>query len=896
MAKWTFNPFTGTLDKMGEGGSGPGSITISGDTGSPISGSSFSFLGQDANGIDIIDVDTSTGNILISNNSWETQYIVDKSTTPGLRGTFTSIQAALDQAKADGMNFSNPKMIYIRNGTYLEDLTIYDGAHLVSQGFGVEDSSLPPYAQINGNVILEDICIITVCGISFACVSGDLITTGSTVNSITLDKCVFKHIGLSGSILKSSSSGLMLNFKDCFFSYTASTLNQCFDVSTVSGSFYDCNFSKCGFIKNGGFLEFYDCLNIGEINQLDSSSNGVRGYNSSFATNNSYNVHGDGGASFINCSFVSDFGSASVATNLTGEIKFTNCHLDSNLSIPSSFYNESTSIISYDISQVGNVLLANRKSTTPVADIGSGYIGIKGNSTSVSVVLEKKFQDYQTYVVDEEGTASSNPITITSVGGSLINGSSSYIIDENFGSALFHWNGEEWVVISQGSFSGGGSSGVTFGTNSGSVGPTSNISIFGAPKGSSNVMSTSVISGSVYVEDRTWISEFIVDPSSTIGSRGTYTTISAAISAAVSAGASNSNFKTIILRPGVYAGDYSVPAGIRIVGVSDSDLNFKLTEPGQQPAVIIRGRITLTGTSNFSLSFFENIHFDSASDIPLVVGQNCRTYFINCSFEPYINNICFDFSNNLYSKSLTLLNCSFKENSEPRHLFLLYETELIAENCLFLEGLGGILHENNSILRLNNIKNIAEIASDGGRLNLSNCNFSPTPVGSYNLSGIAEGILKDCHFSGLDEGCIESTMMITPINCSVKGVSSTINGKLFEQGFTYKSPTVTQGNIMQGESVILPYTVPNNVYFVGVLNSSSPGALTFDVVSGIDPYTVGQTFYIKDLNGTATTFPIEITGTVDFPCTFDGDSTIYMDTDYECIKLRYSGNGSFSII
>ena len=51
------------------------------------------------------------GNLYIENRTWETQYVVDASTTVGIQGTYSTVQAAINQAVADGASLSNQKMM-----------------------------------------------------------------------------------------------------------------------------------------------------------------------------------------------------------------------------------------------------------------------------------------------------------------------------------------------------------------------------------------------------------------------------------------------------------------------------------------------------------------------------------------------------------------------------------------------------------------------------------------------------------------------------------------------------------------------------------------------------------------------------------------------------------------
>ena len=124
------------------------------------------------------------GNFRIADQTWETQYVVDQSTTDGLRGTFASIQAAINQAVSDGAAYpSNFKKIYIRQGTYSENLSIPGG--IILEGCVLSDIAggpVTPYQQtlISGNHTFAAGNVVCGCnGINFLASSGGIFSSGS---------------------------------------------------------------------------------------------------------------------------------------------------------------------------------------------------------------------------------------------------------------------------------------------------------------------------------------------------------------------------------------------------------------------------------------------------------------------------------------------------------------------------------------------------------------------------------------------------------------------------------------------------------------------------------------------------------------------------------------------
>lgn len=117
--------------------------------------------------------------------------------------------------------------------------------------------------------------------------------------------------------------------------------------------------------------------------------------------------------------------------------------------------------------------------------------------------------------------------------------------------------------------------------------------------------------GSGRFENRRWLTPFVVDASSSEGSRGTYQTIGAALTAAVSAGGN----QEIFIRPGTYTEDLTFVDGIRVTGFIGDEKDSIVTIVGKSS--IASGKavasgirfetnsdycISATGTGNFELT------------------------------------------------------------------------------------------------------------------------------------------------------------------------------------------------------------------------------------------------------------------------------------------------------
>jgi len=170
------------------------------------------------------------------------------------------------------------------------------------------------------------------------------------------------------------------------------------------------------------------------------------------------------------------------------------------------------------------------------------------------------------------------------------------------------------------------------GDSGGALSPTlGNWDILGQQAGSVAVMDTvGTAPSTLRVEDRTWISSFVVDPSATVGLRGTYQTIAAAIAAAVSG-------QTIYVRPGSYSENITLKAGVNLCAMTGDAYNSQVT---------ITGTITATYTGNVSITGFRfnSLNVDCismTSGSPTLVIKDCYCfpgandggphYFLTCS-------------------------------------------------------------------------------------------------------------------------------------------------------------------------------------------------------------------------------------------------------------------------
>ena len=426
---------------------GGASITLTADDSNSLTGASFNLFGQKAGTIPIMDTLVSGGNFLFQNNSWETPYVIDKDTTTGLKGTFSTIQSALDQAVLDGMTFSNPKKFIIRPATtaYTENLTIPGGAFFYSAGGPTDPTAVPPFVTITGNHTLADICLFSTEGIQWTCPSGDLFTAGTTF-CIMIARFSSLYNSGSGFILSAPSGTTIPVWNDCVFATGRTDFGSVFDIGSLqSCQITNCQFNGCGWEKAGGVLRFTDCLGVGEINQTSAVSPGIVSVNTRHFGDNNSNIYGSGTAVLISCSFANN-NSSNYGVDLAAGASLIGCYMYPGAAQPRDFISPSTPG-SYSYVQTGNVLKALRSATDVVSSSQANYIGITSTAAARAVTINHGPVDYQVYVVDESGGAGTNNITVTPNSG-LINGQASFVINTNYGYALFHSDGTNFFTPS----------------------------------------------------------------------------------------------------------------------------------------------------------------------------------------------------------------------------------------------------------------------------------------------------------------------------------------------------------------------------------------------------------------------------------------------------------------
>ena len=219
---------------------------LTGDSGGqldPDGSNNFNLIGQTAGSVTVFDTIGSGSTISFEDRAWLTQLVVDPSSTVGLRGTFSTITAALAAA-------SSGQTIFVRPGTYTEDLTLKAGVNIAAF---TGDSSLATNAsQFNVKVVGKLTATFSgTCEIGNICIQTNsdyaFVLSGASSPQVVLNSCFI--LGSDNTIISITGTGAILR------------LNYCFgDLQTTGIAFFTCT--------AGSVLAFYSNL----VNQASSST------------------------------------------------------------------------------------------------------------------------------------------------------------------------------------------------------------------------------------------------------------------------------------------------------------------------------------------------------------------------------------------------------------------------------------------------------------------------------------------------------------------------------------------------------------------------------------------------------------------------------------------------
>jgi len=335
---------------------------------------------------------------LSTNNYGEAKFIVDSSPA---NGTHTTIAAALTSA-------SSGDTIFIRPGTYTENLTLKAGVNLCAFGpsIPVFSSATVPNVIINGTCTFTAAGTVGISGIALQTNAAfALAVTGSAASIVKLDKCFLHCVDNTGVSFTSSSASSEIDFSYCngdlgttgialfahsaagrlrflysFFANTGvSTTNN--TVSNV-GSFFP-NYSSWAngltlsnsSTMNGSYLDMTMVSN--QTGLTTSSSATVTIVHGTFTSGTSSAISvGAGTAVVLHYCLISSSNATSIAG--TGTLSFTNLTFNSVASLAAGLTLSNGAMNSFisgaGVGTTGQVLVSNGVSSPPTWQASSSGV------------------------------------------------------------------------------------------------------------------------------------------------------------------------------------------------------------------------------------------------------------------------------------------------------------------------------------------------------------------------------------------------------------------------------------------------------------------------------------------------------------------------------------------
>lgn len=415
----------------------------------------------------------------------------------------------------------------------------------------------------------------------------------------------------------------------------------------------------------------------------------------------------------------------------------------------------------------------------------------------------------------------------------------------------------------------------------------------------------------IFIENRTVLTEYVVDTSNLIGRRGTFNSIQAAINASHLDG----DVDIIYIRPGVYTENLTLYHNTYLSG---------LTIDGRTGPIIIIGNHTLTSDGYASC---EKINFQAPTGDSFTIANPIGNIFLLLEFCNIDNSAGVAFRANPApgaSATLAVTSCSITGGTQA--LVLSGQSTLQASDAQFYTTLPGApLAELNDVSSIQLVDCTMTSLDDIFAINNSRSAVLTTSIFAtaskaymrFNAPGFFN-TTQDSVTSGDPSGnYIVGPGTVQYVNTTVVGPAfgidpyatqiiqdwqphstagnstSAIRGTA---GFDSTEFTVNNGfvQLLTQPNFFRTYTTLNGAYgatyavqstddFLAV--NTSVGALTIELLNA--PATL-QTFTIKDSTGNAATHNITLT-TAGGVVTIDGSTSVTMNTNYESLQVVFNG-------
>lgn len=231
-----------------------------------------------------------------------------------------------------------------------------------------------------------------------------------------------------------------------------------------------------------------------------------------------------------------------------------------------------------------------------------------------------------------------------------------------------------------------------FVTDDGTAVPAAHVlNVLGQKNGIISVMETNASGNNVYVEDRTSTTAFVVDPSGTLGQRGTYQTIQAAVTAAPSG-------STVFIKNGTYTENVALKPGVNLVAYAAPFT----------AGVTIQGKLSLTSAGTVTVSGIALVTNGSYS-VSVTGSAASKVYLINCAitssnFTPFelsssSNNSLVFCTYCLFSTATSSFGFFSVSGAGSFHIFGCSDPGATVTSVQSTFSSSGVLRIENSVLR-----------------------------------------------------------------------------------------------------------------------------------------------------------------------------------------------------
>ena len=360
------------------------------------------------------------GQLNWENRTYYTPYVVDASTTNGRKGTFTTIQSAINQVVADGVAASANAFISIRPGVYTESISIPSSVYIYLLGLGLDSQTQAIQSvTVSGNLTCASNAVLLCENILFT-------GSGTIVNTTNALAGMFNNCSFAGAII--SGAGTINEFKACSLLSTVA-INQ---ETRIWNSLFNGSTANVTVTDVSLYLDF--CFE-----NIKVTLAGAAQLNANFC----YSVLSVVGTSSAN----------STITNCTG-VSFTataGVHYSGICALSGAGYLGASSTPLLNISSMGNTYQGKRTATDYVVLTTDCYIGVTSTAAPRTVTLPVGAPPAtnQIFIIkDESGAAATNNITVTTTGGArLIDGAATYVMNTNYGSIQVIYDGTNYFVF-----------------------------------------------------------------------------------------------------------------------------------------------------------------------------------------------------------------------------------------------------------------------------------------------------------------------------------------------------------------------------------------------------------------------------------------------------------------